>query len=51
MAHLKDTLDALRWALDDVFVPRVNYDDEGNILQYKARVTGMDWETGQLIYA
>ena len=47
----KDTLDALRWALDDVFVPRVNYDDEGNILQYKARVTGMDWETGQLIYA
>jgi len=47
----KDTLDALRWALDDVFVPRVKYDDEGNILQHHSRVTGMDWETGQLIYA
>ena len=47
----KDTLDALRWALDDVFVPRPNYDEDGNLLEYRAQVVGMDWQTGQLIYA
>ena len=47
----KDTLDALRWSLDDVFVPRVQYDDDGNIMQYKSKLSGMDWETGMLIYA
>jgi predicted phage terminase large subunit-like protein len=47
----KDTLDALRWALDDIYSPKVTYNDEGEIIPYQPRPKGMDWQTGQLIYA
>jgi len=46
----KDTLDALRWALDDVWKPNVEYDkDEGWITPEYSKVSS-DWETGQVVY-
>lgn len=47
----KDTLDALRWAIDDIYAPRHGYDEDG--VQYKGRSTfrGIDWQTGKTIFA
>ena len=46
----KDTLDALRWSLDDVWKPNVEYDkDEGWITPEYSKVSS-DWETGQVVY-
>jgi hypothetical protein len=47
----KDTLDALRWAIDDIYAPRHGYDDDG--AEYRSRSTfrGIDWQTGKTIFA
>jgi predicted phage terminase large subunit-like protein len=47
----KDTLDALRWAVDDMYKPNVTYDDEGSIIPFQPKMRGMDWQTGEVIYA
>ena len=46
----KDTLDALRWAIDDIYTPKVSYNDEGEIIPFKLRAMGMDWQTGEILY-
>jgi|TARA_R100000093_G_scaffold33838_1_gene18012 predicted phage terminase large subunit-like protein len=47
--HKKDTLDALRWATDDVWVPTGKLDDKGEWVE-SSEILGADWETGQIIY-
>jgi predicted phage terminase large subunit-like protein len=47
----KDTLDALRWAIDDIYAPRHGYDEEGDRISYSSNFLGIDWETGQRIFA
>ena len=42
----KDTLDALRWAIDDVWTPDLEYKD-GEWLA-PLPITEVDWETGQM---
>ena len=42
----KDTLDALRWAIDDVWAPDLEYKD-GEWLA-PLPITEVDWETGQM---
>ena len=45
----KDTLDALRWAIDDIFAPKGDIDEDGNWV-FPQTIVGADWETGQPIY-
>jgi len=45
----KDTLDALRWAIDDIFAPKGDIDEEGNWV-FPSTMIGADWETGEPIY-
>ena len=47
----KDTLDALRWAIDDVYAPRHGYDEDGVEYRSTSGFKGVDWETGQTIFA
>ena len=45
----KDTLDALRWATEDIYSPLLEYDDSGEY--YMPDTTpSCDWETGEIIY-
>ena len=46
----KDTLDALRWAIDDVWKPDVEQNEKGDWLP-PAPVMEVDWETGQTFTA
>ena len=46
----KDTLDALRWATDDLYKPRVEKDKKGNWQKRKVS-TKTDWQTGQIFTA
>lgn len=48
MKHLKDTLDALEWAMEDMFAPAYRVTKEGKIENYPIDYI-YDWETGQLI--
>ena len=47
----KDTLDALRWAIDDIYAPRHGFDEDG--MQYRgySPFKGIDWETGESVFA
>jgi predicted phage terminase large subunit-like protein len=47
----KDTLDALRWAIDDIYAPRHGYDEDGDRIIRSSGFVGIDWETGQRIFA
>mgnify|MGYP003627455493 FL=1 len=47
----KDTLDALRWAIDDIYSPRHGYDDDGTPHRGYSPFGGIDWETGQSVFA
>ena len=47
----KDTLDALRWAIDDIYAPRHGYDEDGDRIVKSSGFVGIDWETGQRIFA
>ena len=44
----KDTLDALRWALDDVWKPTLQFKDNVWVEPDTARIR-TDWETGRII--
>ena len=44
----KDTLDALRWSIDDVFPPSVDQMDDGVYYQPQTQVI-TDWQTGQVL--
>ena len=45
----KDTLDALRWATEDIYSPLLEYDDNGEY--YYPEIDPIsDWETGQVTY-
>jgi len=46
----KDTLDALRWATEDVFAPHLKLKD-GVWTEDAKGFTGVDWQTGEYIYA
>jgi hypothetical protein len=46
----KDTLDALRWAIDDVWSPDVEQNKDGDWVA-PAPITQVDWETGQMFSA
>ncbi len=46
----KDTLDALRWALDDVWAPDVERNEKGEWLPPEP-IMEVDWETGQMFSA
>lgn len=46
----KDTLDALRWAMDDIYPPQYEKDDDGD-WSLEAPAIGQDWETGEIFYA
>lgn len=46
----KDTLDALRWAVDDMYAPVAELNNEGDLV-IPNMVIGADWETGRMIYA
>ena len=48
--HKKDTLDALRWATDDIWVPDMEQNEHGEWIEAQGLV-GADWQTGELIYA
>ena len=43
----KDTLDALRWALDDIWSPDVEQNEKGEWLPPEP-IMEVDWETGQM---
>ena len=45
----KDTLDALRWSMDDMYKPTVSLNKKGEWVIPGLSV-GCDWETGQMIY-
>ena len=45
----KDTLDALRWAIDDIWVPDVEY-KKGKWVPPESMI-GADWETGEVFSA
>jgi hypothetical protein len=47
----KDTLDALRWAIDDIYAPRHGYDEDGSPHRGYTPFKGIDWETGQSVFA
>ena len=47
--HKKDTLDALRWATDDIWVPEGDMTD-GEYFE-PPTIIGSDWETGEIYYA
>ena len=46
----KDTLDALRWATEDVFAPHLKLKN-GEWTERSGGFSGVDWETGEFIYA
>tara|TARA_R100000458_G_scaffold15731_2_gene13436 strand:+ start:1718 stop:3346 length:1629 start_codon:yes stop_codon:yes gene_type:complete len=46
----KDTLDALRWAMDDIYAPKYEKNEEGD-WEYPDQFTGCDWETGEIFHA
>ena len=46
----KDTLDALRWAMDDIYPPQYEKDDDGD-WSLEPPAIGQDWETGEIFYA
>ena len=46
----KDTLDALRWSMDDIYAPHVEQDEAGEWAQERV-IVGQDWETGEIFYA
>ena len=46
----KDTLDALRWATDDMYNPRVEKNKKGEWQKRRPAVRA-DWETGQVFRA
>jgi len=46
----KDTLDALRWAIDDVWKPDVEQNEKGEWLMPEPTAI-VDWETGQTFSA
>ena len=46
----KDTLDALRWATDDIYKPRVEKDKKGKWRKRRLK-TKTDWQTGQIYSA
>jgi len=46
----KDTLDALKWATEDVYTPDMRLED-GEWIESQASIVGSDWETGEIIYA
>ena len=46
----KDTLDALRWAIDDIWAPDVEQNEKGEWLP-PPPITEVDWETGQMFSA
>jgi predicted phage terminase large subunit-like protein len=46
----KDTLDALRWATEDVFAPHLKLKN-GEWTEKSGGFSGVDWETGEFIYA
>tara|TARA_R110001606_G_scaffold128674_2_gene263316 strand:+ start:113 stop:1753 length:1641 start_codon:yes stop_codon:yes gene_type:complete len=46
----KDTLDALRWAIDDIWAPDVEQNEKGEWLPPPA-IMEVDWETGQMFSA
>jgi predicted phage terminase large subunit-like protein len=48
--HKKDTLDALRWATDDMWAPELERNEKGE-WEEPSPLVGSDWQTGQLIYA
>ena len=45
----KDTLDALRWATEDIYSPLLEYDDNGEYYMPDT-IPSCDWETGEIIY-
>ena len=45
----KDTLDALRWATDDIYCPNFELTESGEWTHPELSI-GADWETGELIY-
>ena len=45
----KDTLDALRWAMDDMYKPNLSLNNKGEWIIPEISI-GCDWETGQMIY-
>ena len=46
----KDTLDALRWATDDIWAPTGEFDPDEGSYSAEPEPIGQDWETGALIY-
>jgi predicted phage terminase large subunit-like protein len=46
----KDTLDALRWALDDVWKPNMQFKNNAWVEPDTSK-TRVDWETGQVFYS
>ncbi len=46
----KDTLDALRWAMDDIYPPKYEQGKDGN-WELESTTIGQDWETGEIFYA
>lgn len=46
----KDTLDALRWAIDDMYAPNMEQNDDGDWIDIEPNAIGADWETGQILY-
>ena len=45
----KDTLDALKWATEDIFSPLLEYTDSGEYYMPDS-IPSCDWETGEIIY-
>jgi len=46
----KDTLDALRWATDDIWAPTGDFDPDTNKYTFEPTQTGQDWQTGAPIF-
>ena len=46
----KDTLDALRWALDDMWKPNLQFKDNAWVEPETTKIRA-DWETGQVFYS
>jgi seryl-tRNA synthetase len=46
----KDTLDALRWSMDDIYAPTLEQGKDGD-WNTEPAIVGQDWETGEVFYA
>jgi len=47
----KDTLDALKWATEDIFAPNAEIGDDGEWMYPEYGDLQTDWETGEIFYA